>query len=630
MSVPRRALACCLIYVAIATAWIFYGDALTTGLSSDLAAWHTPLTLALVLASAGAAYGLLRSSAAKAEAERQKRCAQHDTLRQAAAVFRSTQEGVLVTDAHSRVVHVNPAFSRITGYAPDDIIGQNPRILKSGRHPGHFYQALWDQLHATGSWSGEIWNRRKDGTLFPLWQTLSAVPDEQGQVTHYVAVFSDITASKRSERDLAFLAHHDPLTQLPNRLLFSERVQLALDRQGADGGAAVLLIDLDHFKHINDSLGHAKGDLLVKAVADRLLSRLQPGTSMARLGGDEFAVLYEPCTRLSQAAALSERVLEGFRAPFLVDDRELFVSASLGLSLYPDDAQTVEQLMSNADSALFKAKASGREGFAFYSQELTEHARRRVEMTSALRVALSNDELRVHYQPIHRLSDHRLTGFESLVRWEHPQLGIIPPGEFIPIAEESGLIGDIDHWVLVQACRQMQKWLGEGRALDFIAVNVSSRLFGQGDLHERVARTLAQSGLPPRYLELEVTESAIMMNPDQALASLYRLRELGVRLSIDDFGTGYSSLLRLKRLPVQKLKIDQGFIAGLPDDAEDVAITRSVITLALNLGLDVLAEGIETEAQANFLRDLNCHAGQGYWFGRPAPAEARQWNTITE
>jgi diguanylate cyclase (GGDEF)-like protein/PAS domain S-box-containing protein len=551
-----------------------------------------------------------------------QRRADEDSRRQAAAVFDATQEGVLVTDAAQRIVHINPAFSRITGYSEAEILGQQPSLLKSGRHDPAFYAALWQTLQSLGAWSGEVWNRRKNGEIYPQWQCIRAIHDEQGGVSHYVAVFSDISALKRSQHELDYLAHHDPLSDLPNRLLFTERVAHALQRaQREQHGGAVLLIDLDHFKHINESLGHNVGDLLLKAVGERLSAQLTTGMTLARLGGDEFGVLCEDCLHAQLAAEFAQQLLDTLNTPFRLDDHELFIAASIGISLFPADAQSVEQVLRNVDSALFKAKSNGREGFAFYAQELTEYARQRVELVGALRHALEGNELRVHYQPLLCLQSQRLIGVEALVRWQHPQRGLVPPGEFIPIAEESGLIGAIDAWVMAHACRQMVAWQAAGSAIQFVAVNVSSRLFSHGKLDGQVAQVLAESGLDPACLELEVTESAVMQDPDAAQGLLERLRDLGIRLSIDDFGTGYSSLARLKRLPVHKLKLDQSFVRGLPHDHDDATITRAVIALGHNLGLKVLAEGIEQPQQMEFLRQLGCDQGQGYYLGRPQPAE---------
>lgn len=547
-------------------------------------------------------------------------------LRLAAAVFDTTLEGVLVTDAAGVIVHVNRAFSEITGYQQDEVLGLRPSKFKSGRHGPEFYERMFKTIHSAGQWSGEIWNRRKSGEIYPQWQSIRPIRDEHGEITQFVAVFSDISSIKHSERELAHLAHYDPLTGLPNRLLFTDRAEQAHTHARRNKRSlALLLVDLDHFKHINESLGHSAGDEVLKAAAERLENHLEKGVTLARLGGDEFAILLENAQQVAQSAELAQSILEGLREPFLVSGQSLFLTASVGISIFPHDALTAEQLLRNADAALSQAKYQGRESYAMYTAELTAHAQRRVELAAELRQAVEENELRVFYQPIHNLNSRGIEGVEALVRWQHPVRGMVSPGEFIPIAEQSGLIADIDNWVLTQACRQMGEWLAEGVDIAFVAVNVSSRLFGRGDLDRRVAKVLAETGLAPRFLELEVTESAIMDDPDQAIEQMHRLRDLGLKLSIDDFGTGYSSLLRLKRMPVQKLKIDQGFVAGLPDDDDDIAIVNAIIALARAMDMRVLAEGIEQANQAGFLLKHNCELGQGYWFARPMPAEQINW-----
>lgn len=548
--------------------------------------------------------------------------ASYTSLRQAAAVFDSAQEGVLMTDAKQRILYINPAFTRITGYSENEVLGKTPVMFKSGRHDARFYQSLYQTLQKHGEWSGEIWNRRKTGEVYPQWQSIRAIRDREGELSHYVAVFSDLSMLRRSQAELDHLAHYDPLTGLPNRLLFNERIQQGLERARAEKDqGAILLLDLDHFKHINESLGHRLGDQLLKAISQRLIYNVvRQGMTLARLGGDEFGLVSESCLP-QQAATLAVQIIEALNQPFQLGKHDLMIGVSIGVSLFPNDAQSVEQLLRNADSALNKAKHSGRATYAFYTQELTLYAQQRVELAISLRQALLKEELRAHYQPIHDLDSGRLIGFESLVRWQHPERGLVPPGEFIPIAEENGLISDIDLWMLEQACLQMRAWLESGCRLKFVAVNISSRLFNRGILDLRVAEILARTGLPAQYLELEITESTVMRDPEVALEQLQRLRELGIRLAIDDFGTGHSSLLRLKRMPVHKLKIDQGFVAGLPADSEDAAITRSVIMLAHSLGLTVLAEGIERPEQMDFLKRNRCDLGQGYLFGKPLPVE---------
>ncbi|WP_044271331.1 phosphodiesterase DibA [Pseudomonas fluorescens] len=624
----RGALRAGLVYLLVSIVWLQLSNYLLINFIDEpmeLGHWLQARGYVGVSLSALLIYWIGRRFA-RAHALQQPLKENRERLRQAAAVFDCTREGVLVTDTQGLIVHVNRAFMEITGYQRHDVMGQRPSLFKSGRHSAHFYQQMFQALESTGEWSGEIWNRRKSGEVYPQWQTIRVIHDDQGKVSHYVAVFSDISAMKNSEHELAHLAHHDPLTDLPNRLLFTDRAEQALaSAQVHKRGCALLLMDLDHFKIINDSLGHNVGDQLLKLVAERLSGLFGPGVTLARLGGDEFAVLAESCPQVVQAAALAQRMLNAMKEPFIFDGNQLFISASIGISLFPSDALSAEQLLRNADSALFKAKSAGREGYALYTEELTAHAQHRVEIAGELRRALDQHELRVYYQPVHDLHDSRLVGVEALVRWQHPERGLVPPGEFIPIAERTGLIADIDAWVMDQACRQMCQWLADGAPLSFIAINVSSRLFARRELYEQVAQVLHATGLDPAFLELEVTESAVMDDPEVALEQLHRLRELGLRLAIDDFGTGYSSLLRLKRLPVQKLKIDQGFVAGLPWDEDDAAIVRVVIALAKSMGMQVHAEGIEQVEQARFLLDQECDMGQGYWFGRPMPADEIDW-----
>jgi diguanylate cyclase (GGDEF)-like protein/PAS domain S-box-containing protein len=628
----RDALRAALLYLLVSVGWLLFSGYLLNSFfdsSAELMRWQLINGYAWVVFSAGLIF-LARARLFRClgiGAKLRERTEERERLRQAAAVFDCTREGVLVTDSEGLIVHVNRAFMAITGYQSEEVLGQRPSLFKSGHHPPAFYQAMFATLNSTGEWSGEIWNRRKSGEVYPQWQTIRIIDDEKGRRSHYVAVFSDISAIKNSEHELTHLAHYDPLTDLPNRLLFTDRTEQALaSAQIHKRGCALLMIDLDHFKMINDSLGHSIGDQLLKDVAERLKAMVGPGITLARLGGDEFAVLAESCPQMVHAAALAQRIIDGLKEPFQIDGHQLFVNISVGISLFPGDALSAEQLLRNSDSALFKAKGAGRNGYALYTEELTAHAQQRVETAFELRRALEQQELRVYYQPVHDLKTSRLIGVEALVRWEHPQRGLVSPVEFIPIAERTGLIAEIDAWVMRQACEQMCQWQQAGVVLSFVAVNVSSRLFARRELFGQVAKVLHETGLEPACLELEVTESAVMDDPEVALEQMHRLRELGVRLAIDDFGTGYSSLLRLKRMPVQKLKIDQGFVAGLPWDEDDAAIVRVIIALAQSMGMQVHAEGIEQVEQAGFLLEHGCDLGQGYWFGRPVPAGQLDWN----
>lgn len=544
-------------------------------------------------------------------------------LQQAHAVFESTHEGVLITDHTNTIVHINPAFSQITGYSADDVMGQTPRMFQSGRHSADFYKVLWTSLESSDEWSGEIWNRRKNGEILPQYQTIRLIRDENGFISHNVAVFSDISILKDSQSEINYLSHYDALTGLANRTHLYERLKttiLASIERKQD--SAIFLIDLDHFKHINESLGHCLGDQLLQAVAQRFnhISSKNKYT-LARVGGDEFVVICEHISTPTKAAAIAQTMIQATKDPFTLDGRNLFISASIGICLFPRSGNSVEEVMRNAGSALTKAKASGRDTFAFYSSELTEQAFQRLRVASELRQALDTGGLLLYYQPIYAMDNLRLIGCEALVRWNHPERGLIPPNDFIPIAEENGLISSVDTWVLQHACEQMHIWQTQGTQLDFIAVNLSSRSLSNPQLANTVAQTLQRTGVAVQHLELEVTESAVMEDPDRADVTLKELRNLGIRLAIDDFGTGYSSLSRLKSLPVHKLKIDQSFVRNLPSDTEDSAIVRAILALGKSMGLEVQAEGIETQEQMQFLQEQDCRLGQGYWFGRPMPAE---------
>jgi diguanylate cyclase (GGDEF)-like protein/PAS domain S-box-containing protein len=548
--------------------------------------------------------------------------AKEETLRQAAAVFENTVEGVVVTDAGGRITAINRAFTDITGYSEEEILGLRPSIMQSGRHDAGFYKTMWEELSARGSWRGEIWNKRKSGTIYPQWLTISAVLDEHNHIGHYVGVFSDITTVKRSEEELNRLAYHDPLTGLPNRLLLLDRISHAIRRATRAGGHfALLFIDLDRFKNINDNLGHQTGDELLKAVADRIQNRLRAEDTLSRLGGDEFILLMEDIPNEQHAALLARDLLALLSQPHHISGHDIFLSASIGISLHPEDGGDAETLIKHADTAMYRAKQGGRNSYQFYTRDQSVAAFQRFSLEAALHRALERSEFELHYQPQMVLSSGRVTAMEALVRWRHPDLGLIPPDQFIPLAEETGLILPIGEWVLETACREAlrcHQLCGEQLT---VAVNLSPLELQRGDPVNRVRRVLEETGLPPEFLELEITESSAMQRGEESIAILNELKNLGVRLAIDDFGSGYSNLGYLKQLPVSTLKIDRVFVRDLPDDIEDAAITRAIIALGHSLNLTVLAEGVETHAQQDFLTRQGCDMQQGYLLSRPLPFE---------
>ncbi len=543
-------------------------------------------------------------------------------LRARDLAFEHAQEGVLITDAQGRIQVLNPACSAITGLAAPALVGQPLAALGSPRHPPAFWGEVLDAVTAAGTWRGEVWAHRADGTEFPVWLTLSAVRDEAGAPVQCVAVFTDIASIRHYQAQLEFVAHHDPLTGLANRLLLSARLDHAIQRLGREGGMiAVMFIDLDRFKRINDSLGHGIGDAVLRAVAARFQGVLREPDTIARLGGDEFVVLAEHLHSGEEAEQIGRRLIESLAAPVVVEGQGLHLAASIGVSLCPQDGRTAESLLQHADAAMYRAKEQGRGQARFYAAEMTAGAVESILLEGQLRRALSEGQLRLHYQPLVDLGTGAVTGVEALARWPHPERGQIPPARFIPVAEEIGLIDELGGWALTEACRQGRVWLAAGCRFGRIAVNCSGHQVQRGTLATQVETALTASGLPPEYLELEITETVLMRSNQAAADLLNGLRARGVTISIDDFGTGYSSLARLARLPADKLKIDRSFVLHLPDDARDAAIARSIIALGARMGFEVLAEGVETAAQRDFLLAEGCHQAQGYWFGRPRPAE---------
>jgi len=545
-----------------------------------------------------------------------------EKLQQAATVFESTAEGVLITDTRQNIIAVNRAFSEITGYSEAEALGQTPRLLASGLHDSAFYAAMWHQLTSHGHWQGEISNRRKSGELYPSWLTISAVRNRDNVVTHFVAVFADISSLKLAQARLDYQAHHDPLTGLPNRTLFENRLQAALNGHQQTGKqGAVLFLDLDRFKHINDSLGHPVGDLLLKGIALRLKEQLRDIDTVARLGGDEFIILLPGLQHEGDAEHLANKLLACFTPPFQAGEHEFFISASIGTSLYPQDGTDVATLVKNADAAMYRSKAKGRNRVECYTRDLTVQAKERVALEHELRRAIERNECSLYYQPKLCLKTHALIGAEALIRWHHPTFGDVPPEHFIPLAEENGMILQIGDWVLEQACRQLHAWQGTFDDFGPLSVNLAGAQLRHPNLLPRIEQLLHDYRLEPGCLQLEITENFIMSQAEEALDVLHELKRLGVQLAIDDFGTGYSSLSYLKRLPLDFLKIDQSFVRGLPDDPHDVAIVRAIIALGHSMQFTIIAEGVENPAQQAFLADEGCEQMQGYIVSLPLPPE---------
>jgi len=543
-------------------------------------------------------------------------------LRLAAQVFECSGEAILITDAGQRILTVNDAFTRITGYRADEIIGRTPKQLASGYHDAAFYQRMWQELGEKGRWQGEIWNRRKNGETYPEWLGISAVRDHAGRLTHYVAIFSDITEKKAIEARLEYLAHHDPLTGLPNRLLLRDRLEQALALAAREQlRVAVMFLDLDHFKDINDTLGHAIGDRLLQAVVDRLNGCVRETDTISRQGGDEFLIVLTGLHEGRTASAVAQKILQRMDEPFIIEGHTLSSSFSIGIALYPDDGDDFDTLLLKADTAMYHAKESGRDTYRFFTEQMNAYALERLELQNHLRLALERNELSLHYQPQIDLASGRVIGAEALLRWTSPVLGPVPPARFIPVAEDSGLIVPIGEWVLREACRQAEAWRQAGLPSLVVAVNLSALQFRRSDPVQLVGQILADSGLPAPCLELELTESLLVEDADDVLNTLERLKALGVRLAIDDFGTGYSSLSYLKRFPIDKLKIDQSFVRDIASDADDAAIVSVIIELGRILKLQTIAEGVENAAQLDFLTRQGCSNAQGYLFGRPMPAD---------
>ena len=544
-------------------------------------------------------------------------------LRLNAQVFNSSRDGIVITDAHNRILSVNRAFTTITGYEEAEVAGQDPRVLKSGRQDSTFFASMWQVIQCDGHWQGELWNRRKNGAVYPQWLSISAVRDEAGTITKHIGILSDLTESKASKEHIDYLAHYDTLTQLPNHELLRDRTKLALaTAKRTSASVALLCLDLDRFQNINDSLGRPVGDYVLRTLATRLSINLQEDDTVCRQGGDEFILLL-PSTDADGAANVANRMLMTIKQSVLLDDgQSLTLTASIGIALYPEDGHDFDQLSQSADAALKQAKKAGRNNFKFFAEGMRARAHETLLIENQLRMALPKGELLLYYQPQVDATSGKIIGAEALIRWQHPEWGMVSPARFIPVAENSGQILEIGDWVIRTAVQQMVDWRQQGLLLVPVAVNLSALQFHQPDLYDFVQAILQQHDLSPAWLELELTESIAMEDSGFALDQISKLHAMGLALSIDDFGTGYSSLSYLKRYKIDKLKIDQSFVRELDMDGDDGAIVQAIIHMAHGLGFKTIAEGVETQTQLDFLRAHGCNEIQGYFFSRPVPAEA--------
>lgn len=561
--------------------------------------------------------GLDRNITERKEKERE--------LQLAATVLETATEAVMVTDVDKKIIKVNKAFTEITGYQRDEVLGKTPAVLTSGHHDGAFYVEMFKTLELTGKWESEIWNRKKNGSIYPQWLSVSAMYDEQGDLNGYVALFSDITKRKEYEEKIEYQANYDALTGLANRHLLKDRFASAIYRSDRNNSlVSLLFIDLDRFKQVNDSFGHTFGDRLLKQVGKRISGHVRQSDTVARLGGDEFAVIFPDLPDTHHMEDTIRTILNTLAQPYHIDKNDVYLSASIGITVYPEDGNTIEELLRNADSAMYKAKNSGRNTFQYYSADMHLEAQQRIELENALRKAAVRQEFVLHYQPVIDARTNCIVGAEALIRWQRPDVGLVYPNDFIGLAEECGLITVMGEWVLQEACSQIAHILDSCPDDFFVSVNVSCDQFKNGNMPALVAGTLQATGLAPHRLVLEITES-IMLNDDCLILEQFeKLRRLGIGISIDDFGTGYSSLSYLHKYPITTLKIDRSFVNELSSDNHGHALVTAILAMSDSLGLKVIAEGIEQESQAGILAKEGCMYFQGYLYSKPLAFEAFQ------
>jgi len=535
-------------------------------------------------------------------------------------IFNSTNEGILIANADQYIESINPAFTGITGYSREEALGQKPSILKSDKHEISFYDKMWEEINEKNEWSGEIWNRRKNGEIYPQWLSISVFKDDKNNVKFYIGIFKDISELKEKDQELKFVEFYDPLTTLPNRKLFSERLDFVLKKAHRENHlVSVLFIDVDHFKVINDTMGFVYGDDALKEIAARLQLCIREDDLAARFGGDLFVLFLSELTKVNEVIIICERIMKSFKEPVLVNDQEVFFTFSIGISVYPNDATTLFDMVTCADSAMNFIKNLGGNQYQFYSQEMNDRVKKRLLLENNLRKAIIENQLILYYQPIVNIKSSTIIGVEALIRWQHPVLGMITPGEFIPLAEETGIIFEIDRWALREALTQNKKWQTMGFAPIYVSVNLTAHQFRDNTLIGYVNDLIAEIDISPECLVLEITEGSIMQNTEEIIAIMKEIRKTGVKFSIDDFGTGYSSLSYLKKFPLDNLKIDKSFVVDLPYDTESVVIAHAIINIARGLKLKIISEGVEDKDQLDFFTDNNGDNIQGYYFSPPVP-----------
>ncbi|AEF98608.1 putative bifunctional diguanylate cyclase/phosphodiesterase [Methylomonas methanica] len=546
-----------------------------------------------------------------------------ESLRLFQKVFEGSEEGIMITDPNKTILLVNSAFTKMMGYTQDEVVGETPKKLASGHHNSRFYAAMWSSINNFGHWHGEIWNRRKNGEIFPEWLAISTVNDKAGNTTHYIGIFSDISERKNAEEQIRYLSSHDVLTGLPNRILLKNRLETAIAFAArSHGKVALLSLDLDQFKMLNDSMGHAAGDELLRCVTAQLKCCVRDTDTLCRSGGDEFLIALANMPDTDSISTLVDEILERIAKPFVLEGRHLSLSCSIGVAVYPDDGDDFETLMKLADKAMYQAKDAGRNTYRYVTEQLNSDSLEFMRITHELREAVKCKQFTVHFQPQIELATGDVVGAEALVRWNHPVEGLIPPGRFISIAEQTGLIVEIGEWVLHEACRQAMAWRRAGMPPLLMAVNMSAVQFKRGNVENLVRGALESSGLEAQYLEIELTESILLHDMDHMLSLLNNLKDIGLKLAIDDFGTGYSSLAYLKKFKIDRLKIDQSFVRDIASDPNDAAIVRAIVQMAHTLNLRVIAEGVENQEMLHYLSSCQCDEVQGYHFAKPMPPDA--------